>query len=396
MLDEGRNALRADEVPVGGSLALSNGWPHSPSWTAVTREMAEFLGLMAAEGSIGVEGNIHFTNNETELRERVAELWSKLFLGTTATRFLPSGWNPDRLVGQLYLNGGSALRAWLRQQLYHPSGMKRVPRLILNAAPEIQCAFLTGYYAGDGLKAGGGDSITTNSAVLAQGVCWLYGNQGRRCSVYVEHRDGRMYYHVNVSSAHPLGEKGQHLREPAAEVRRVVDVSVSGPTWVYDLETESGVFAAGVGQLIVHNSPRRGLEFVTRKITDGVARISLGIDRELRLGNLEARRDWGFAGDYVDAMWRMLQPDEPDDYVIGTGETWSVRQFCEIAFEHVGLDYRQYVVQDPRFMRPAEVDMLVADITKAREKLGWAPTCSFRQLVANMVDADLTRHRQRG
>jgi len=166
--------------------------------------------------------------------------------------------------------------------------------------------------------------------------------------------------------------------------------------WITVNYRESFGLYAVSGILFNHESERRGLEFVTRKITDGVARISLGLGTELRLGNLEARRDWGFAGDYVDAMWRMLQPDEPDDYVIGTGETWSVRQFCEIAFEHVGLDYRQYVVQDPRFMRPAEVDMLVADITKARAKLDWAPSCSFRQLVANMVDADLARHRQRG
>jgi len=166
--------------------------------------------------------------------------------------------------------------------------------------------------------------------------------------------------------------------------------------WITVNYRESFGLYAVSGILFNHEGPRRGLEFVTRKISDGVARISLGIGNELRLGNLEARRDWGYAGDYVDAMWRMLQPAEPDDYVIGTGETWSVRQFCEIAFEHVGLDYRQYVVQDPRFMRPAEVDMLVADITKARTRLDWTPTCSFRELVTKMVDADLARHRQRG
>src|ERR1043166_3920842 len=149
------------------------------------------------------------------------------------------------------------------------------------------------------------------------------------------------------------------------------------------------------GILFNHESPRRGLEFVTRKVTDGVARIKLGLARELRLGNLEARRDWGFAGDYVRAMWLMLQQNTPDDYVVGTGHTWSVRQLCEVAFGCVGLDYREFVVQDERFFRPAEVDLLVADATKARERLGWDPEVAFEQLIGMMVDADLARHSAR-
>jgi GDPmannose 4,6-dehydratase len=152
-----------------------------------------------------------------------------------------------------------------------------------------------------------------------------------------------------------------------------------------------GLYAVS-GILFNHESPRRGLEFVTRKVTDGAARCKLGISRELRLGNLEARRDWGFAGDYVDAMWRMLQQDEPDDYVIATHETWSVRQLCEHAFSAVGLDYRDYVKHDTRYDRPAEVDLLIGDPSKAREKLGWEPTVRFPELVGMMVKADLARH----
>lgn len=151
-----------------------------------------------------------------------------------------------------------------------------------------------------------------------------------------------------------------------------------------------GMFAVS-GILFNHESPRRGLEFVTRKISHGVARIKLGLARELCLGNLEARRDWGFAGDYVNAMWNMLQQETPSDYVIGTGETHAVREFCEEAFGHVGLDYKDFVVQDPRFYRPAEVDLLVSNPAKARETLGWAPKVSFKELVRMMVDADLER-----
>jgi len=162
--------------------------------------------------------------------------------------------------------------------------------------------------------------------------------------------------------------------------------------WITVNYRESFGLYAVSGILFNHESPRRGLEFVTRKVTDAVARIKLGLTNELRLGNLEARRDWGFAGDYVDAMWRMLQQDAPDDYVIGTGHTCSVRDLCATAFAHADLDYREYVRQDPRFMRPAEVDLLVADPSRARAELGWEPRVTFQQLVEMMVDADIARH----
>ncbi len=143
------------------------------------------------------------------------------------------------------------------------------------------------------------------------------------------------------------------------------------------------------GILFNHESPRRGLEFVTRKISHAVAQITLGKINELRLGNLDAKRDWGFAGDYVDAMWRMLQRETPEDYVICTGQTHSVRDFCELAFSHVGLNWEDYVVIDETFMRPAEVDLLVGDATKAADELGWVPETSFADLVRMMVDADI-------
>nr|MBC8422767.1 GDP-mannose 4,6-dehydratase [bacterium] len=153
----------------------------------------------------------------------------------------------------------------------------------------------------------------------------------------------------------------------------------------YDMFAVSGI-------LFNHESPRRGLEFVTRKITDGVARIKLGLQDELRLGNLDAKRDWGFALDYVRAQWLMLQQDEPEDFVISSGETHSVREFCRIAFEHAGLDWEKYVVVDPKFYRPAEVKLLLGDCSKAREKLGWIPRTSFAELVQMMVDADVKKY----
>ena len=157
----------------------------------------------------------------------------------------------------------------------------------------------------------------------------------------------------------------------------------------YDLFASSGI-------LFNHESPRRGLEFVTRKITHTVARIKCGLANELRLGNLEARRDWGYAPDYVRAMWMMLQHDRPDDYVVATGETHSVREFCQEAFGHVGLDWEKHVVVDPMYYRPAEVDLLVGDPGKAGKVLGWKPSVTFRDLVRIMLDADLEVVRQGG
>jgi GDPmannose 4,6-dehydratase len=166
--------------------------------------------------------------------------------------------------------------------------------------------------------------------------------------------------------------------------------------WITVNYRESYNLFAVSGILFNHESPRRGLEFVTRKISNGVARIKLGLDKELHLGNLDAQRDWGFAGEYVEVMWKMLQQEKPDDFVIGTGQAHSVREFCELAFGYLGLNYQDYVVQDPRFMRPSEVDRLIADPSKARKELGWSPRVGFKELVEMMVEADLKRLRDAG
>lgn len=164
--------------------------------------------------------------------------------------------------------------------------------------------------------------------------------------------------------------------------------------WITVNYRESYDMFACSGILFNHESPRRGVEFVTRKVTDAVARIKLGLQNELRMGNLDAQRDWGFAGDYVKAMWLMLQQDQPEDFVISTGETHTVEELVEIAFTHAGLNWRDYVVIDPKFVRPAEVDLLLGDCTKAKEKLGWKLEVGFEQMVKMMVDSDLAKVQQ--
>ena len=197
------------------------------------------------------------------------------------------------------------------------------------------------------------------------------------------------FYQASTSELFGKAQETPQNEQTAFYPRSPYGVSKLYAHWITINYRESyGLFAC-TGILFNHESPRRGREFVTRKITHGVARIKHGLDQELRLGNLDSRRDWGHAGDFVRAMWMMLQQDEPDDYVIATGTSRTIREFCEVAFAHAGLDWRQHVVVDERFLRPAEVHTLLGDATKAREKLGWDPEVGFEEMVQQMVAWDL-------
>jgi len=391
MLSRDRERIFAADLDDGDELALAFDMPSPAGWTVTTPEMAEFLGLMAADGYVSRDGGAcRFTNNDPLLRTRVASLWSQLFLGNAKEWSCKSGFDEHASVEHVNLTGCNSVTPWLREQLYTPTALKQVPPVILNANGQLQEAFLDGYYKGDGLKRGSGASIKTNSPVLAQGLCWMYHLADQPASVYVEHRGDRAYYQLNLASPVRVGAKGEHLRKNPAEVRRISPAFVKDDQWVFDLETESGVFCAGVGRVVISNSPRRGLEFVTRKITWHAAAIKLGLEKELRLGNLDAERDWGYAKDYVEAMWLMLQRDQPEDYVIATGEAHSVRECCEVAFDEAGLgDFNQYVTIDPAFVRPAEVDHLIGDASKAERDLGWKPRTSFEELIRLMTRADI-------
>jgi len=388
MLDSDRGRLRADAVAEGQRLALADDFPEAPNWSVLTSELAELLGLLCADGWVGRDGgNVCFTNNDPKLRAQVSHLWSRCFLKGSHDWIGRSGFS-ENPVGKLNLVGSRGIALWLREQLYTRTSHKQVPPLVLNSDAEAQQGFLRGFYAGDGLKRGNGASFVTNSAVLAQGLCWLYQLVDQPASVYVERRDTATYYRINLASAVRVGMKGEHLRRDPAEVRRVVELEVPDDEWLFDLETESGVLCAGVGRLVVHNSPRRGLEFVTRKITWHAAAIKVGIADKLHLGNLDAERDWGYAKDYAEAMWLMLQQDQPEDYVIATGVAHSVRDCLEIAFDQAGVEIADHVVIDESLRRPAEIDHLIGDASKAKRDLGWEPRTSFERLIRLMVDAD--------
>jgi GDPmannose 4,6-dehydratase len=397
MLDASYDQVAARDVQEGDELALAEDMPEPADSNIASLEMSELLGLMAADGHVPKEGSTTcFVNNDPQLRERVSALWIELFGGRSKERTCASGWNRELRVHRVDLTNCPLGTDWLRDQLYTPRGIKQVPPIVLNSDLECQQAFLRGYYAGDGLKKGNGESVKTNSAVLAQGLCWMHHLNGQPASVYVEQRGPASYYQLNLRSAVKVGAKGDHLRENPAEVRRVVPANVADDEWTFDIETESGVFCAGVGRLVISNSPRRGLEFVTRKITWHAAAIKLGLESELRLGNLDAERDWGYAKDYVEAMWLMLQRDTAEDYVIATGQAHSVRECCAIAFDEAGLgDWERHVVIDPAFVRPAEVDHLIGDASKAERDLGWRPKTSFEELIRLMTRADLELLRSR-
>ena len=284
MLDADRAEVKARDVAADDDLLLCDEMPEAPVWTAVTAGAAELLGLLVADGWMQRDGSqICFTNNDAALRLRVAQLWSKTFLGTSREWEGRSGWDADATVGKLNLKGSALRRPMAPRAALHPHRHKQVPPVILNSDGPTQEKFLEGYYAGDGLKKGKGKSIKTNSAVLAQGLLCMYDFLDQPASVYVEQRAGKAYYQLNLASpVRAIGSgKGAHLRKPPQEVRQVVPSVVEDDEWVFDLETESGVFCAGVGRLLVHNSPRRGLEFVTRKVTHGAAAIKLGLSEGL-------------------------------------------------------------------------------------------------------------------
>ena len=397
---DGEKEVPTGDVRPGDFLALA-GSPEPTNATQMTEAEAWLLGALTGDGCINVDGDVRLTGNDVALLDEASQAW-RAVAGGGSTRWTGTSGFGGRPVEAVNFTGGSSWGRWIRSQIYTESGDKRVPGRILNAGLEAQLAYLRGYNETDGLRAGNSryefKSFKTASPCLAAGLWWLAQRAlGQRAILSVEDRDGRAYYQINLSvpDDERQGAKGAHLRKPVAEVLKTTPVRHEG--WLFDLATESGTFHAGIGDGWIHNSPRRGETFVTRKVTRAASRIKLGVQKKLYLGNLDAKRDWGYAKDYVEAMWLMVQQPKGDDYVVATGEAHSVRQLCEAAFGHVGLDYREFVEIDPRYYRPAEVDYLLGDASKATRLLGWKPRTSFAELVRLMMESDmeLARREQR-
>ena len=434
---EGGKEKKVGDIEVGNCLeTIDLPQPLFAAQSSISQEEAELMGMIVGDGSItyakegkGLHGK--FTNSSSEIRKYFSDLWSRVTGGTTVYYSSNSGFNPKKIVGQLILVGGND---WLRKiDIYNTDRTKRVPKVILNSSPDIMISFLRGHNLTDGLEENKCTyefrNFKTNSATLAMGLWYLIERTtGQDINLTLEIKnDGRIFYSLNILSTvdnilkeqkvrklalEGVSQRGifrrtsisrgfirkiQHggnaclvhyLRKNPSEVKKIIDLP-NYDGWFYDLETSSGEFHCGIGKCHVHNSPRRGETFVTRKITRGIAGIIAGKEKKIYLGNLEAKRDWGYAPDYVEAMWLMLQQDVPEDYVIGTGETHSVKEFLDEVFRYVNLDWQDYVEIDPRYFRPTEVELLLADSSKARKELGWNPRITFKELVRIMVDSDL-------
>jgi GDPmannose 4,6-dehydratase len=444
MLTEKHEKIQTKDVKINSRL-LHKKFPSQRGQCRLSKEEARFLGMMAADGWVGKDGNANFANNDKKLMAEFKELWMCLGLGTISYATYKTEYG---ISTRAKLNRGKDYLIYVQSQIYTPDGFKKVPDKILNSSKEIQLSFLEGYNECDGLKSNpckySFKNFKTNSILLAQGLLFLIKQTTNQEFNITFEQDEKYYgyYSINLLSpvdnslkekqAMDLIKKGlsqreicritgvsrnfirkmqrgghaefpHHLSKPKNEVKKICSHK-SQPEWVFDLETASGKFMAGVGTIIVSNSPKRGKQFVTRKITHSVAKIKLGMQEEFSLGNLDAKRDWGYAGDYVEAMWLMLQQEKPDDYVVGSGETHSVKEFINEAFRIVGMNiiwegkglneigkYNGKVVVrvNPKFFRPAEVDVLLANPAKAKAKLGWRPRTSFKELVKMMVESDL-------
>jgi GDPmannose 4,6-dehydratase len=391
VMAEGRE-VEARSV-VGKDQLLVTGFPNPPNVTVASDELAYFLGIMAAEGYVGYrDGKMtaRCANTNGDILRHVGNLWQRLFCGTSGIR---SRTRDKHTEDWIDLTGCPSILPWLYAILYTRDGQKRVPSLILNANHRAWKEYLRGYNDGDGLKAGGGTyefkNFTTSSPVLAAALWWMANialQQRLTLNLDRVFREGVEYYYysINLNSPDVQGAKGAHLRKPNNEVKWNRQEDYTG--WVYDIATESGTLHAGVGNLVVHNSPRRGWNFVEAKIVRGALRIKDDRQVQLRLGNLDACRDWGHSYDYVRAMHAMLQQDEPDDYVVATGITWSVRDVCEMVFFALGMDWNAHVKVDDRYRRPKELHVLKGDAGKVKDVLGWTPGYDFRGVLTESIE----------
>ncbi|MFH1202712.1 MAG: GDP-mannose 4,6-dehydratase [Candidatus Omnitrophota bacterium] len=394
LFDENNCEVKADEVSIGNRLKKVEFPKEKNRLNDIDVDLAYFIGYIAGDGHIDARGRIRITGtNKRGLLNTAKSILNKYGWTHRLKTWRAGRWSGcKKKVWQLDINNDIEWGLWLRKHIYTSSKEKKVPKFILNNNLKIKSAFFNGYYIADGRK-GGHESYqykgwTTNSAVLNLGLIFLINElTGQKAKTKIAYIKKNRYYYTQLRGLKT--KKGKHLLKQLNEVIKINKVCNFKDGTFFDLQTQSQTFASGANLVKIHNSPRRGYEFVSRKITNTIVKIKLGLAKELKLGNLEAKRDWGFAGDYVEAMWLMLQQDNPDDYVIATGETHSVKEFVKLAFNCVGLDWKDYTGIDKTLYRPAEVNELRGDYSKAKKKLGWKPNVDFKTLVKMMVEADL-------
>jgi len=432
-------------IKIGDKVSLVKSFPDIDESKNLTIEEANLIGFIVGDGYCKKQKNKNNYNlkliskNKEEL-EKYKKIWDSL--NKTSNYYHgKSGFNPLQKIWHLTLNQSTQ---WVEEKipdLYTETNYKRIPKIILNSNKNIMQAFLEGYNDADGLKKNNCiyefKNFKTNSATLALGLLFLIEKTTKqKCNINVEHvfkfNKWNLYYSINLLSNTnrslensktkyelvkrlldnktsirkinrdtkisrktiqkikkgyiPSGK--HHFAKNENEVKKIIEIpNYNG--WFYDLTTESGTFHAGIGNGHVHNSPRRGETFVSRKISIAAARIKTGVQDKLYLGNLDACRDWGYADDYVYGMYLMLQQEKPDDYVLATGETHTVREFLEETFKLAGLDIDKCVEIDSRLFRPEEVPYLLGDASKANKAIGWLPKVKFKELVEVMYEHEI-------
>ena len=435
LISQDNEKVKARKIQLGDKL-LHHEFPSYPDLSVLSKEEALFLGMMVGDGYASEDGRANFANNDPKVMDIIKSLWLKIGLGGLTIRSYKTEYGTTT---RAILNGNSTYLKYLRDQIYTFDGYKKVPDRVLNSSKEIKLAFLIGYNITDGLKSAPTKytfkNFKTDSVVLAQGLLYLVSQTTKQdFNITFEH-DPKYYGYYSINFLSPTNNQDKqdkvgeliasglsqraiqretgisrtfirniqhggiaqlvhHLSKDKQEVKKAF-YHRKQPEWVFDLETESGKFMAGVGNIVIANSPRRGYNFVTKKITQDIASILTGEKNKIVLGNLDAKRDWGFSGDYVEAMWKIMQHHTPDDFVIATGETHTVREFLQEAFSLVGLDYTKYLEVSDRFKRPAEVPALLGDATKAKTVLKWEPKVKFKELAHMMLDAELKEKLER-
>ncbi len=400
--DDNGNEVKCGNLQVGRKLEKSL-LPSGTEITACVEEFAWLLGLMCADGSV-TSNNAKIINKNRSLLEKAAKYWNKISGGTVRYGMQKSGFTGRRDIFNITLNDDPILIAWIEKNIYTPGSKdekkyKKIPKVILNSNKDVIKAFIDGYCAGDGttsLPRADYDFqyYTTNSAILALGIRFciniLYNNIDVTYNIYGKNNH---IYKGFVSSPKSitgeLGDSGKDFKRDQQEITKIHETNING--WVFDLATDSHKFTAGTGLIRVHNSERRGETFVTRKITKAVARIKLKKQDKLFLGNLDAKRDWGYAPDYVRCMQKIIEHNLPDDFVVATGESHTVKDFVESAFGQLDLDWSKYVEINQKYFRPSEVDHLLGDASKAKKVLGWEPQYKFHDLVKIMVEYDFRK-----
>lgn len=397
VFDENNNEIETKNLHIGQNLRQIS-FPELSNKFNNDLDLCKFIGFLVAEGHISEDGNIRLTGCDKEILIQMANLiCDKFGWKYRINTYGPGNFeNCTNNVWQLDINNDSSFGKWIREHIYTSrNSEKKIPKFILNGNKDICQSFFDGYYLGDGRKAGWEKydykGWTTSSATLCLGLIYILSkfspNQIAKVKCDYRMDEGKFvgrYYYCQLTTDVPTN-RGQNFIKNKNEIVKIIDTK-SEDGWFYDLTTESKTFATGPNLIKIHNSPRRGSNFVTSKVVKGAVEISVGMAKDLIMGNLEASRDWGHSWDYVRAMHLILNHSEPDDFTVATGEAHSVRELCEYVFGKLGMDYKEYVKQDPKLLRPEELKFLRGDSTKARTVLGWKPEYTFKTLLDEMVD----------